>query len=389
MKRVFALLLLLSPLLCISQITYQPGYFIENGVKTECLIKNLAWKNNPVSIEYKFNENDEPKQKTIKQISQFSVNDAYNYIRFTVNVDRSGTSLDKLSDRKEPEWSKETLFLNLLVDGKARLYQYEDGDILRYFFSTGNHSEAEQLVFKEFLINNDVDKNNMYRQQLYNTMKNGDNIDRFRNIKYKKNELVTLFMEYNGIAGQKATDNTKKQNRGSLNLKITPGLSFNSLVVDNPISNSYFSFAANTQYRIGAELECIMPFNNNKWSLFLDPNYQSFKNTGRKGNQQMAVQYDYVEIPVGVRHYMFLNQNSKFFVDGAYVMAIPFGDSYVQYGGSKLSIENNSALAFGVGFSYKRYSIEARYNVKHNLLKYAYWSAGHSSTAIILGYKIF
>ena len=37
-----------------SQITFEKGYFISNdGIKTECFIKNLDWRNNPTEFEYK------------------------------------------------------------------------------------------------------------------------------------------------------------------------------------------------------------------------------------------------------------------------------------------------------------------------------------------------
>jgi len=390
MKKTIALLVLLFPLLTIAQITFQQGYFIQNGVKTECLIKNQAWKNNPVSIEYKINEADAPKMKTIREISEFSVNDAYKYIRFTVNIDRSATALDKLSNSKEPEWSKETLFLNVLVDGKANLYQYEDGNLIKYFFSTGDHTQAEQLVFKEYIKETAVAQNNMFRQQLYSLMKGDSNdMEKFKKLKYSKDTLLKLFLDYNGTNGQKVTDHTEKQNKGSINLKITPGVSFNSLSFDINSSDNRFDFGGDTTYRIGAELEYILPFNNNKWSIFLDPNYQTYAVSGQNGNQKFKVDYKYIELPIGVRHFMFLNQNSKFFVDGTYSLGFALGDSNIEYGYRNLAIEKNSTIAFGAGFSYKQYSIEARYSVTRNILDYVNLAANYKSTSIILGYKLF
>ena len=57
MKRILPFLALLAFTASFSQITYQPGYFINNsGSKTECLIKNVAWKDNPVEFDYKLSE---------------------------------------------------------------------------------------------------------------------------------------------------------------------------------------------------------------------------------------------------------------------------------------------------------------------------------------------
>jgi len=390
MKKTIALFVLLFPLLSIAQNTFQRGYFIQNGTKTECLIKNLAWKNNPVSIEYKLNEADAPKTKTIKEISEFSVDDAYKYIRFTVNIDRSPIALDKLTNIKDPQWSKETLFLNVLVDGKTNLYQYEDGNLIKYFFSTGDHTQAEQLVFKEYIKETAVAQNNMFRQQLYSLMKGDSNdMEKFKKLKYSKDTLLKLFLEYNGTNGQKVTDHTEKQNKGSINLKITPGVSFNSLSLDINSSDNRFDFGGDTTYRIGAELEYVLPFNNNKWSIFLDPNYQTYAVSGQNGNQKFKADYKYIELPIGVRHFMFLNQNSKFFVDGTYSLGFALGDSNIEYGYRNLAIEKNSTIAFGAGFSYKQYSIEARYSVTRNILDYVNLAANYKSTNIILGYKLF
>lgn len=392
MKRAIAFLVLLFPLLTVAQNTFQPGYIIENGVTKQCLIKNVAWKNNPTAIECKTAENEPVQVKIIKEISEFSVgNDAYKYRRYTVNMDRSGVTIDKLSDDKQPEWKTETVFLKIMVEGKVTLYQFEDNNFVRYFFSTGDNAKAEQLVYKEYLVDGAVAKNNTFRQQLYNLMKTRDtDMADFEKLIYKKDPLVKLFLQYNGTDGQQVKDHTQKQNKGSINLKITPGVSFNSLVMSNGLSNSYFDFDGKTGFRIGAELEYIMPFNNNKWSLFLDPNYQSYDNDGNVKNQKTKAEYKYIEIPVGIRHYMFLNKNAKIFIDGAYVMALPLGDAYLQYGGSVFNVNNNSALSLGAGFSYKKYSVELRHNFKHSIIvNYAYWAGDYSSTSIILGYKLF
>lgn len=389
MKRAIILLLVLFPVLTFAQTTFQPGYFIERGIKTECLIKNLAWKNNPLSFEYKLNESEDTKTKTINEVAEFTVGNAYKYKRFTTYVDRSSIVLNQLSDQKEPEWNKETVFLKVLVEGKTTLYQYEDSNFIKYFYSTGNHTTAEQLVYKEYMKEGRIAENNMFRQQLYNLMKDNDNSStKFERLKYKKDGLVTLFNDYNGKNGQTAVNLSAKQNQGSINLKFTPGMTFSSLSVENSLVNKYmYDFGSDVNYRIGAELEYVMPFNNNKWALFLDPNYQSFSKSSNKGTQQMKAKYNFLEIPVGLRHYMFLNQNAKIFIDGAYVISIPVSDSYINYSGSNLDIERNSAIALGAGFSYKKYSVELRHTFKHGLIDFIYWEGMYSTTSVILGYN--
>lgn len=392
MKKFITLLLLLFPLLVIAQNTYQSGYFIEaNGIKKECLIKNYAWKNNPLSIEYKLIETDEPKIKTVKEITEFSVGNAYKYKKYTVDVDRSSAVLERLSTQKMPEWQNETVLLKIIVEGKATLYQYEDNNLIKYFFSNGNHDKAEQLVYKQFnLSGTAISENNQFRQQLFNLMKDGDiKPSKFEKIKYKKDDLAALFMEYNMTTDQEVTNLTEKQNKSNINFKIVAGVNFSSLSAQNSVIDLGYDFGNKTTYRIGAELEYVMPFNNNKWSIFIDPNYQSYEKEGKKGNYEWKTSYQYAELPMGLRHYMYVNSNSKFFVDGAYVLAFKFGDSYIQYNSPKLDISRTSNFAFGAGYSYKKYSIEARYSFNHNIINYTYWNTEYNSLSIILGYSIF
>lgn len=395
MKKVLSILAIVFPLLISAQINFEQGYFIENGIKTECLIKNLAWKNNPVSMEYKLTDQESVQIKTIKDISEFGV-DAYKYRRYAVNIDRSGVTIDKLSEKKEPEWKSETLFLKVLVEGKITLYQYEDGNLVKYFYSSGENTKAEQLVYKEYLVDNRMAENNFFRQQLYNLMKdNNAQTGSFEKLKYRKDELVKLVVAYNGNNGEKTVNNlSEKQNKGNVNLKITAGVAFSKLSADYNIGDFYsttsFAFDRKPSLRLGAEVEYVMPFNNNKWSLFTDPNYQYYKtDTEKPGKYTAEVKYSYLEIPFGFRHYMYLNTDSKFFVDAAYVMSLELGDSFMQYNGANVSIERNSCFAFGGGFAYKNYSTEVRYNINHGLSGDPGWATNYNSISIILGYKLF
>ena len=393
MKKAFLLFLMLSPVLLFAQNTYQPGYFISaNGQKTECLIKNLAWKNNPTSFDYKMSELEEPATKTIQEVAEFSVDNAYKFRRYTVQIDRSSSIVGRMSEQKEPKWETATLFLKILVEGKATLYQYEENNLVKYFFSTGDHLTAEQLLYKEYVISNIVAENNAFRNQLYTLMSGGTgNIEEYRTLKYQKKPLVKLFLEYNGDSGQGTTNLSERQNKGDFNFKVSAGVSFSSYTLENALNEDFFfEFDNKTSIRLGAEFEFVMPFNNNKWALFVEPNYQSYEAEGSGETLDWRIEYRYLELPLGVRHYMFLNDNSKLFLNAAYLMSFPVGDAFVQYNDAiPLEISKNSNFAIGGGYSIDRFSIEARYNFTHSIMnKYAAYSSDYSSMSLILAYRI-
>ncbi len=111
-KLLLALFTLILSVNSSAQINFEKGYFINNsGDKTECLIKNIDWKNNPTEFLYKLLENDTPKTATIEMVKEFGINNISKYSRANVNIDRSSEMADKLSTNKSPVFNEEQLFL--------------------------------------------------------------------------------------------------------------------------------------------------------------------------------------------------------------------------------------------------------------------------------------
>ncbi len=155
-----------------AQITFEKGYYINNlDQREEGSIKNKDWKSNPSQFEFKDSENTAPKTVTLKYAKEFGFEDGSKYIRATVNVDRSSTTLNTLSSKRASYFIEEELFLKVLVEGDAALYRYEDGNLTRYFYST-NDKSVKPLVYKEYIDEGrDLKKNEAYKQELYNTLK--------------------------------------------------------------------------------------------------------------------------------------------------------------------------------------------------------------------------
>ena len=102
-KQLLFLLTIISSINCFSQISYEKGYYIDNNnQKTNCLIKNIDWRNNPTEFEYKLSNNSESQKITIKSIREFGIDKISKYVRSTVNIDVSSDILDNLSDNKKP-----------------------------------------------------------------------------------------------------------------------------------------------------------------------------------------------------------------------------------------------------------------------------------------------
>ncbi|GGB86032.1 hypothetical protein GCM10007424_27600 [Flavobacterium suaedae] len=399
MKKLFLFLFIAIHSIALAQTTYNQGYYIDNNNnKTECLIRSGAWQNNSEQFRYKFNENSSEEIKTIEEVKEFYISNEAKFKRFTVAIDKSSTLMNQLSESPNPEWATETIFLKVLVEGDINLYEYQDSNIKKYFFSTDTHEKAEQLMYREYKVIDGIRKNNHYRQQLYNLMKDRINSkSRFEYISYKKNSLTKLFLEYNG---DKAKNLSKKEFSGSLNVKITAGLVPSSLTVNNNvISYGTFDFGNKTSFRIGTEVEYIMPFNKNKWAIFLNPNYYSFNGDGSNSRSDFSVKYHNIELPLGIRYYFYLNTDTKFYINPIVNYTISLSSSKLEYTAINnretilelpIGNERTTTFAFGTGFAYKNFSIEGRFHIVKDILKnYNYWDSELKTFDIILGYKIF
>lgn len=404
-KLQIAIITLLMSISSFSQITFEKGYFIDtSGNKTECFIKNIEWLQNPSEFHYK----NSPESLNIinastDSIVEFAIYDQVKYLSRNVKIDRSGENIDRdYSRSRSPEFNTEALFLKVLIEGNANLYYFKDSKNQRFFFSK-NDLPIEQLIYKEYWNNEGkIGTNNYYKQQLINNL-NCESISksRFENLKYFQNELEDIISEYNAcnqtVANKKSTI-YKKEKTDKFNLTIRPGVSFQSLKTTEIISRDKIDFGSQTNFKLGIEAEFILPFNKNKWAIIVEPRYQSLYN-GEEETQiesstritTTTVNYKSVEIPIGLRYYMFLNKNSKLFVNVAYVFDFPIDSSIERTVRTlNIDIETQGYVALGIGYKYlNKYSLELNYGLNRNLFNSTYYDTDYKSISLMFGYTLF
>jgi hypothetical protein len=398
----FALLLLLSYNFSalFAQIRFEKGYFIDNdSSKTECLIKNVDWSYNPTEFEYKLQEKGEVQVAKIANVSEFGVYNFNKYIRAMVKIDKSSDNIARISDFRSPAFVDDMLFLKVLVEGAASLYEYQNRDINRFFYSL-DQTNLEQLVFKLYQLDETtVGENREYQVQLYeNTNCANQANNYFERINYNSIELVKHFILYNQCKGGNFVNMTIKPKRESFNLKIKPGVSLSSLSIGSSFANGgkAIDFSSAMSHRLSVELEFVLPFNKNKWSLFTDPAYQTYtSNTTAPSSgpiittDSIDINFSNIEFPLGLKHYFYLSTNTKLSLQAAYVI-----DAMLK---SHLQYDNNFALepvlrprmCFGASFSYKKLGVEARYYLNQNILTNASWWSAYKKMTFSLFYQLF
>ncbi|WP_290697279.1 tRNA modification GTPase [Lacinutrix sp.] len=393
-KPLLTILIAIISVNCFAQISFEKGYFIDNNdQKTECLIKNIDWVNNPTEFQYKAAEELEKKTNNILSVKEFGIYNESKYVRSTVNIDRSSSKLNELSTSRVPTFKEEKLFLKVLVAGKANLYQFRENALVRFFYSKDNSTAIKQLVFKNYKSSGDlIGENNLFRQQLFNDLKcNTVTIKDASRIKYEKDDLTAFFVTYNECNNSELTNFEENKNRDLFNLTARIGFNNSSLLISNPITDPQIvDFGSKLNLRIGLEAEFILPWNKNKFAVILEPTYQNFKSEETVSNKAVIIDYSSIEIPLGIRYSSFINDNSKVFINGSYILDITNNSTVVFDRDINLEITNSFNFGFGVGYKQNdKYSLELRYQTRRGLLNtFQFFGTDYKTISLIFGYTI-
>lgn len=403
-KLLFTLFIVMSSY-SYSQIKFEKGYIIYNtGEKELCLIKNVDWKNNPNRIKYKTAEDNKVKIATINDIKEFGIANFSKYIRSTVAIDRSTEDVNRMGEERKPIFKEETLFLKVLVDGNASLYEYIDKNLRRYFYNMRN-LPIEQLVFKSYKKSESrVGRNERYKQQLFKNLKCPNiSLKEIEKLDYRQKDLIDLFVKFNNCNKDKSIAYEGDGKRDLFNLYVKIGLKNSSLVMRNVLSDTYdLDFGNKLGVSFGIEAEYLLPFNKNRWGIVFQPTYQSYQSQKTTevsnvvgGKLISSVNYRSIEFPIGIRYYIDLNNSSKLFFNTSLILEKSFNSiiKFDRVDGSNLneiSIKSDINYAFGLGYNYNKYSLEFRMQTQRNVSsEYVYLISDYKTASFVLGYNLF
>jgi hypothetical protein len=199
--------------------------------------------------------------------------------------------------------------------------------------------------------------------------------------------LLCAFISY-------SQDTITPSGKGRIKIKATLGFSMGKITFKDD-GEEIYSFDRKPAFAIGGEAEYFIPGNRNKWALFANPDIQFYKveksqsYPGYSYIIHREVKYQTLELPVGLRHYMFLNDHSKLFINGGYnfsfILKSEIKAFYFPY-----DSKNAGNLFLGTGYTYKKLSAEIRFNFNRKIGDESDTQiAQYNSFGIIAGYSIF
>lgn len=391
MRTLFLFIAICISSISIAQTTYKPGYYItQKGERVDCLIKNSNWLNSPESITYKLSKEGDKQTINTSELKSFEINNLRKYTNVDTYVDESPDRIVKLA--------KKRLLVQVLVEGEANLYLYNNFKNRKHFYSVDN-SEVKELRHKEYTekvaitLNNDktiVKQDNDFLVRLNEDVKCIPTAD-FVRIEYKSKDLKQHFMDYNACKNAEITFEEKTE-KVIYNLNAIAGMNFSDITMnfdlENAILDDSYDLEKKSSITFAAELEIRLPLNNYKNSIFTGIGYQSYESA----KDDFEFKYNSVEFHLGLRHYMFLAENSKLLIElsGAFDIVNNSEIKVPPTSGVNLSeVSTSPNISFGVGYKYQKFGIIARYSLERDLLKLDQnISAKQSKIGLLLSYNI-
>jgi hypothetical protein len=366
-----------------SQTVFESGYIVyNNGTRAECKILNKNWLKNPEAISYKLTDDAPEVKAAVSEIKEFGVG-GLKYVVADVMIDQSPKDADKMTSSPDPVWVKERAFLKVISEGEASLYHFSKKAIERFLLSTRNNDSIRQLVYKPYKVSaTSVAHNKTYQAQLIAEV-SCPGLPNVKDVDYTMSSLKKYFEKFNECKGVK-TESREVRKSSEFHLTITPGVDFASFKTVQPITGKTIKFTNEKSIRFGLEAEFVLPFNSKKWALLVEPTYQSYETS----DPFPAVEKS-IEIPAGLRHYFYLNEKSRIFLNTGAVFDFAF-ESHARYAGMEAEATQKTIISFfaGGGFKYSRFGIEGRLYTEKSRISTA-WYHVNQKVAVIVGYRLF
>lgn len=370
-----------------AQMKFTEGYIVTNNLqRIDCLIRQVGKAESTMNFYYRLKEDKRIEKIELSEIAEFGIGNKLKCIRELIAIDVSPDRITHLKDTLQ-KWEEGHAYLNVLVEGElATLYSYYDHGRPLYFYSIRN-SRTEPLVYKRYQLEvstsivQKIFYDNTYQAQLQQYLVCDDTYESGKHIPYTKKALVNYFIDYHIC---KEADYTvfksAEVNKGSFRLKL--GISSNRIkmsVKDYSDALPNATFSEENNLGLGVEAEYLFPFNNYKWSLFVESNFYYYNsdyvtNYPASTHGGYVVNYMTIEVPSGITHYLNVNQDQRLFLRGAFVPHLILADSYIDLYTSDFqeTLSSSSRYMLGAGYNYKRLNLEFRYYTPQNITKHIY-----------------
>lgn len=367
LKKLLLVLTLLSVTLVSGQENLK-GYYIDNaGHQTDGFFMPGDFANTE-SLKFSHSADGDFVNIIPADIKEYGLDDNLKYQKYTVSVDNSHLAVGIISKNKNPEWVPKTIFVNVILEGDASLYSYFSTNGTIYFYKVDSKNiPLTQLVYKKYMAGESSEaENNHYKQQLFNDVKcDGQRIDDFYGVGYKRPSLSKVFLNFNTCSGRAVqTYSATKNNKLKVNFTVFAGINNSMLSFMGADPQPADNKESNLNLGFGGEVALVLP--SRKFSLFLKADYEKVNGEFTHEEQTIlrytkntyVIDMSLVNVYLGGRYNLYLNTKNHLFIDAAFASGFPSGTYEKKY------------------YSLTQFSETNRQDAKYDLGKDAFWNFG-------------
>lgn len=331
MKKLLLLNALLFSVLIFAQKDFKQGYYINNqGLKVEGYIKSASFKNcNDNSIpffEFKKASNQSVQRIEKSDITEFGSGLELKFVKMKALLD-DVSFFNKSNNDKDFTVEEKTVFLNVLLEGKATLYTYDSGQGVKFLWKKDDGSEvAQQFLYKQYYqASLNLASNNTFKDQLFKNLScKNQTISDFSKVQYDKEELISVFEKYNkcNSSSSKVYEDSEE---AKTRINFTALLGYNNgnfRVVDIQFPTIPENFG---MISIGAEVELLL--GSGKSGFYANVEYKKAKSTTEQTGTVSQIEAagirrvykldaSFLDIVGGFRLYKKVSSSSAVFIGG-------------------------------------------------------------------------
>ncbi len=271
-----------------AQENYLSGYVLQlNGDTLKGFIDYRNWDKNPDKVDFKSSLDDNSTSFSNRQIKEFGVSDEV-YVSAIVQSDIATVRVNVLDDNGEMILDTISVFLETVISGSKSLFCYKNanGKIEYYIKHDMNYV---LLIYKEYSgIQNGkpgIIENKRYLNQLSAYLQDCSTIQsKLIHADYARSYLEEVFQYYYSCTN--SVIKFKKEKEGLiLDFGLFTGFSLTNLKIR--CNEPAFNYLSNVEYKKslkltgGLSLDIIFPRSRQRWSVYNELQFVSFKFNGK------------------------------------------------------------------------------------------------------------
>jgi hypothetical protein len=364
------------------------------------------WRKTPESISFK--QGDKIRMYKPEELLAFEVKED-KFISRLINIDITEQQLNKMHDNDNVLFEDRHVFLNVLAQGNASLYEYYDSRT--HFFAEKDDIFLELINRKKLQEGNqDLMTFKKYLGQLNILFNDCNSLKVSDGLEYRRLPLTKIFEKYNTcVSGDVSESYTKKVVKEKGAFYVTAGFAFSNFNLDSPyLIFENFDGGSFMTPSFGVAYDIPISKSRNKWVLHTELLYSAYKAEFEPSqlktitDGELSIEQSSIGLNALIR-YKFKGKNNKLLP----FTNFGFGYNFVLNSENQVSyirenaisdefqtldagnVESYFTLSLGAGIIYNKFSAEARFMLTDKVLGSVHNKNSITNIGLMLGYRLF